>query len=70
MSISELVHLAPNHWEEFLPKKLKALRAEGRLQEELHGAAGLAQAEIDHLMRYQGYQEHEAREVALPPFVA
>ena len=41
----------------------------GKLTEALHGAASQAQAEIEHLMRYQGYQEHEAREVALSLFI-
>jgi hypothetical protein len=48
---------------------VKALRAEGKLDEALHGAARLAQAEIDHLMRDRHYQEHEAREVALHQFI-
>ena len=68
MSIPEL-DLARKHWEKWLPEKVRDLRAEGKLDEALHGAASLAQAEIDHLMRYQGYQEHEAREVALPLFI-
>jgi hypothetical protein len=68
MSVHELMTLARKHWEEYLPKKVQELRAAGELNEAIHGAANLAQAEIDHLMK-QGYQEHEAREVALPMFV-
>jgi hypothetical protein len=58
MSVHELKALARKHWAERLPEKVK----------ELKGAANLAQTEIEHLMR-QGYQEHEAREVALPKFI-
>lgn len=68
MSVQELKALARKHWMEWLPKKVAALKAEKRLEEELHGAARLAQAEIEALMQ-RGYQEHEAREVALPMFV-
>jgi hypothetical protein len=69
MCIPELMSLARKHWEKWLPEKVRDLRAEGKLDEALHGAASLAQAEIDHLTRRCGYQEHEAREVALPLFI-
>jgi len=68
MSIPELMALTRKHWMEYLPKKVQELRESGELNEALHGAASLAQAEIDHLMMI-GYAEHEAREVALPMFV-
>jgi hypothetical protein len=68
MSIPELMTLTRKHWTKYLPKKVQELRASGELNEAIYGAASLAQAEIDHLMK-QGYQEHEAREVALPMFV-
>jgi hypothetical protein len=45
------------------------LIAEGTLAENLHGAASLAQAEIEHLMKYENYPEWAAREVALPLFI-
>jgi len=61
MSVPELMTLTRKHWTEYL-------QAAGELNEAIHGAASLAQAEIDHLMKL-GYQEHEAREVALPMFV-
>jgi len=48
---------------------VKALQESGDLEEALHGAASLAQAEIDHLKQHRGYQDHEAREVALPKFI-
>jgi hypothetical protein len=63
MSIPELMTLTRKHWTEYLPNKVQELRAD----DAIHGAM-LAQTEIDHLMK-QGYQEHEAREVALPMFV-
>ena len=56
------------HWTTYLPGKVAELKAEGMLEESMQGAAKLAQAEIDHL-RSQGYQEHEAEEVALKEFV-
>ena len=45
------------------------MRLEGKLDEALHGAASLAQDQIDHLMRDRHYQEHEAREIALPQLI-
>jgi len=68
MSVQELKALARKHWEEWLPDKVKELRAEGRLNEALQGAALRAQAEIEHLVKI-GYQDSEAREVALPKFI-
>jgi hypothetical protein len=66
VSIPELKALARKHWEEWLPEKVKALRAEGKLDEALHGAARGAQKQIDHLMQDSHYQEHEAPEVGAP----
>ena len=68
MSVQELKALARQHWAEWLPDKIKALKADGQLNEALHGAANLAQTEIEHLMK-RGYSEQEAREVALPQFI-
>jgi hypothetical protein len=68
MSVHELKALGRKHWAEWLPEKVKALKAEGKLTEALHGAANLAQTEIEHLMK-KGYSEHEACEVALPQFI-
>jgi hypothetical protein len=69
VSVEDLKALARKHWTTYLPNKVKALGESGKLEEELTGAANLAQAEIEHLMRRKGYQEHEAREVALPKFI-
>jgi hypothetical protein len=66
--MEELKALARQHWTTHLPNKVEELRQSGTLEEELTGAANLAQAEIEHLMK-KGYQEHEAREVALPKFI-
>ena len=44
MSIAALEAKALRHWKEWLPKKVAALRAEGRLEKAVHGAALLAQA--------------------------
>jgi hypothetical protein len=69
MCVPELMVLARKHWEEWLPEKVAELRAQGALTLALNAAANLAQDEIDHLMRNCGYQEHEAREVALRQFI-
>jgi hypothetical protein len=68
MSVLELKALARKHWEEWLPDKVRELKAEGKFNEALQGAANLAQTEIEHLMK-RGYSVHEAREVALPIFI-
>jgi hypothetical protein len=68
MSIQELKALARKHWEEWLPEKVKELKAEGIFGQELHAAAVMAQNEIEHLMK-RGYSDYEAREVALPIFI-
>jgi hypothetical protein len=65
MSVHELMTLARKHWKTHLPDKVKELQAEGMLEAAINGAANLAQSEIETLMK-AGYQEHEAREVALP----
>ncbi|MDO9562889.1 MAG: hypothetical protein Q7J60_14825 [Bradyrhizobium sp.] len=68
MSVLELTSLARRHWKAHLPDKVKELQAEGLLEAETNAAANLAQDEIERLMGL-GYQEHEAREVALPRFI-
>jgi hypothetical protein len=69
MSVAALEAKALRHWKKWLPEKVAALRAEGTLQEAVRGAALLAQDEIEHLMKYRHYQEHEAEEVALRQFI-
>jgi hypothetical protein len=67
-ALEELKTLACQHWEEWLPEKVKEWKADGRLDEELGAAASLAQTEIEHSMK-QGYPDWAAREVALPLFI-
>ena len=48
MSVQEFKALARKHWEEWLPEKWAALKAEGKLNEALNGAALLAQDQYEH----------------------
>ena len=68
MSVLELKALARKHWTKYLPNKVRELKAEGLLEDELHGVANLAQDEIETLQK-AGYQEHEAREVVLAQLI-
>lgn len=69
MSVHELKALARKHWTKWLPEKVAELKAEGRLDEALQGAANLAQQEIEYLMKHGHCSVDEAREVALPQFI-
>ena len=69
MSTAVFLAKIQRHWTVFLPRKVAALKAEGRLQEEMLGSARLAQAEYEHLMRDKGYHAHEAEAVAEKNFV-
>jgi hypothetical protein len=51
MSGRELASLARAHWMKWLPQKVADLRASGQLNEALQAAAGLAQKEIELLMK-------------------
>lgn len=68
MDRTTLAAMARAHWATYLPAKTAELKAQGTLNEEAQAAATLAQREIDDLMN-QGFQEHEAAEVALPRYV-
>ena len=59
---------ARKHWMEWLPEKTQALKASGEFEEAIQGAALAASRMIQELMG-QGYQEHEAEEVALRQYV-
>ena len=59
---------ARKHWTEWLPEKVAQLKADGDLETALQLAANQTRAEVDNLMA-QGFQLHEAEEVALPQFV-
>lgn len=69
MSIQQLKAQARKHWTKWLPEKVRELKAEGKLDEVLTGAAQLAQKEIEFLMKYRHYPEHAANEVALKQFI-
>ena len=60
--------LARKHWAKWLPKKVAQHKADGDLGEAIQGAAIRAEREIEDLMA-QGYQRHEAEDVALPMFI-
>jgi hypothetical protein len=60
--------LARKHWAKWLPKKVARLKADNELNEAIEGAATRAEREIEDLMA-QGYQRHEAEEVALPMYI-
>ena len=64
MSVQRMAARARDHWTKWLPKKVKSLKAEGIFSEATHGAAVMAQQEIERLQA-QGYRPHEAEEVAL-----
>jgi hypothetical protein len=68
MSVPELKALARKHWTKYRPKMVRQLKTAGELNEATQGAATLAQNQINQLMS-QGYQEHEAREVALREYI-
>ena len=68
MDRTTLAHKALTHWTKWLPNKVKALKAEGKLGEAIQGAASQAQRAMSDLMS-QGYREHEAEEVVLPRYV-
>ena len=59
---------ARKHWTQWLPKTVAKLKAEGNLEATLQIAANNCRARVDEL-RAQGYQQHEAEEVALPEFI-
>jgi hypothetical protein len=69
MSVQAYKSLARRHWEEYLPQKVADLKAEGKYNEALQGAASLAQAHVEHLMQHRGYSILEAEAEALPLFI-
>jgi len=60
--------LARKHWTKWRPKKVARHEADGKLDEDIQGAAIGANREIEDLTQ-QGYQRHEAEEVSLPIFI-
>lgn len=63
-----LASKARKHWKTWLPKKTAELKAAGEFEEAVQGAALAASRMVQELMS-QGYQAHEAEEVALRQFV-
>ena len=68
MSVEAMQAKARAHWSKWLPTKVAELKASGTLEETLRAAAIAAQRTIEDLMA-QGYQMHEAEEVALKEHV-
>lgn len=60
--------MARKHWAKWLPEKVANLKAAGNLESTLQVASRQCSEEVANL-RAQGYQEHEAEEVALPMFI-
>lgn len=68
MNTWQLATKARKHWATWLPQKTEELKAAGEFSEATQVAAVAAQRQIQELMR-QGYQEHEAEEVALKQYI-
>lgn len=64
-ALQQMVAEGEKHWKEFLPKKYAALKASGKLREELTAAAELAYQELDSLMTDRAMDWSEARDVAM-----
>jgi len=68
MSAQRYKSMARKHWAQWLPKKTAELKADGELDQALQTAGRAAFERVLELMQ-QGYQAHEAEEVALKEFV-
>lgn len=68
MNRLELEAKTRKHWTTWLPSKTAELKANGEWDEAVAGAA-LAAFRMIQELKSQGYQEHEAEEVALPQYV-
>jgi len=68
MDNEQYVSKARKHWNQWLPQKVAQLKADGDLESTLQVAARQCAEEVANL-RAQGYQQHEAEEVALPQFI-
>jgi len=64
MSAQRYAMMARKHWAKWLPKKVAALKAEGQLEPTLQAVGKQAFEQVLELMQ-QGFQQHEAEEVAL-----
>lgn len=68
MSAQTYEAMARKHWAKWLPQKVAELKASGELEQALQTAGKATQQMVLDLMA-QGFQQHEAEEVALPQFV-
>lgn len=59
---------AHRHWEMWLPRKTKKLKATGQFEMAIQLAAKRANAEIATLVA-RGYQTREANDIALPKYI-
>ncbi len=68
MSATTYSAKARRHWTKWLPQKVASLKASGELEASIQAAGRLAQQRVMGLMQ-QGFQQHEAEEVAMAEFV-
>ncbi len=68
MSAQTYAAKALKHWTKWLPHKVAELKANGELEQAVQTAGKAAQQQVVELMG-QGFQQHEAEEVALAEFV-
>ncbi len=68
MSAQRYAAMARKHWEQWLPKRVANLKLEGEYQQAIQTAGKNAQESVLDLMS-QGFQQHEAEEIALKEFV-
>ncbi len=66
--MQHLISQARKHWTAHLPKKVAALRQQGKLESALQVAAKQASDRIQELQQ-SGYRPHEAEEVARSEFL-
>lgn len=59
---------ARKHWSQWLPKRVAELKKAGELDRTLQTVGKQAQARVLELMK-QGFQQHEAEEVALSELI-
>ena len=68
MSAMKYIAMARKHWKEWLPERVRELKEEGNLEQELMIAGMNAQDRVLELMQ-QGFKAHEAEEVALSEYI-
>lgn len=64
MSAERYVAMARKHWTQWLPKRVKQLKADGDWESTLRVVGVRAQERLLELMQ-QGFRQHEAEEVVL-----